>query len=241
MNARKFFLTLVSGMILGAALGCHDSSNASSAPATGPAPAIFILAPNEKAAFSLTARRTDSFQAGNSGVTHQAVAPACAPGSIGTFSGRQGTPFSSSVEYGVSCTGAYFGIDTSTGILTGLLDNQSVLYDQPGCQGKAYVSPNYSTFGVPSISQAAIDNSAVFRVDPHNLGAADASTYAYIPAGEKGDDTLVMASVYVYGSGCQALTVGPGTSFYALQPNDPQVSGESNAPVALPVVTGAGG
>lgn len=165
---------------------------------------------------------------------HEAVAalagsPAC-PG-IGTVSPPQG---SDTAYHATSCSGVLYSLiacpDGSACVVAGLSPGEAILFDTSGCTGTEAVSPNFSTFSVPSIGLAAVAPGALFRYDPTGTGPTDPSTYLMLAPNETGA-SFTVNSEYVYGSGCQPVG-GVTVTAYTLAPNSATVTAMASAPVA---------
>lgn len=242
MNLKKF--ALATWTLLGVALLINACGGSSVAAGPSVAPSIFIMAKNDKHAFSLVyAARLHprrSMLAFIMGDAYAATAPStCPAGSIGTLTGRGGSPFGSNIAYGVSCTQTYFGVDTSTGDLAGLDPGQAVLFSQVGCAGTGYVSPDVHFSGTPSIVAGAVIQSGVFYENVSGNGDNDANNYFYLPPNAQAQN-ISTASAYIAGIGCQLNLTASSNTMYQLQPNTVQASGENSAPVPLPINTGTG-
>lgn len=189
----------------------------------GPAPAVFIRAPNAPAI---------AIKAQQRGTSQKAATTTC-PG-IGTLTGRpnDSDPIATNYISGVSCTGYYFtvsGAATSASSAT-VQPAPAVVtigFDAPNCTGNAYV---IASFNGTSISQAALANGAVMTTG----NPAVAANYWMLKPG-----TAVTTPNFLSilnGTTCSSWS--GSISAYALVPNDPTVSGVSNAPIPGPVTIG---
>lgn len=219
---------------------CNGSGSNAVAAATGWAPYLVISAPNAQQANMVASESRERLlhkRWGTFSFVHEALAAGTTtcPG-IGTLNGypSQSDPIQAQGYAGVSCSGYYYDItpaptSNDKGVIFSAPGNAPVSYDAPGCVGNAYVRAQ--GFGTGALAQGV-----VFRADPKNIGPTDASTYLYVPKGEATATVNVM-SAWQLGFGCTAASVTL-PAMYAALPNDPAVTGVSNAPVPGPISTG---
>lgn len=174
---------------------------------------------------------------------HEAVAatvnsPAC-PG-IGTVS----PPDSADTSYhATSCTGVLYQLSpcpraNTDCVVQGLAAGQAILFDTAGCTGNMAVTPNFQTFGTPSISDIAVIQGIVFRYDPGNLGASDPTTYLMVAPATPPAPFTVQSEFAFEDGGCKPVS-GVTLPAYPVVANDPSITGMASATIPGPVSVGA--